>query len=155
MVLFRQEKLPPLREGKNDMSRTTERQEILEAAEEAAEANAAWWRTEWLKFPTISLDDDGLWHYWDVPSDTGVYSEDWRTGEGLARDTVAQMQRFMAGSSAIRHIMKEIDFDSTVGQGFITRIEDMLAKPELYLESLEPGSVQAKLKALAAGEEKP
>ena len=137
------------------MAVASKRGEIAAAAVQAAEANTAWWRTEWLKFPTISLDEAGQWHYWDVPADGGVYSEDWRTGEGLARDTVAQMQRFMAGSSALRRIMKEIDLDSTVGQGFITRIEDMLANPELYLESLEPGSVQAKLKALAAADEKP
>jgi hypothetical protein len=117
------------------MAGTTESQEILEAAEEAAEASAEWWKEEWLKFPTITLDEEGQWHYWEV--------------EGLARDTVAQMQRFMAGSSAIRHIMKEIDFDSVVGQGFVTRIEDMLANPDLYLDSLEPGSVQRKLEALA------
>jgi hypothetical protein len=131
------------------MAGTTESQVIMEAAEEAAEASAEWWKEEWLKFPTITLDVEGQWHYWEVPHDTGVYADDWRVGEGLARDTVAQMQRFMAGSSAIRHIMKEIDFDSVVGQGFITRIEDMLANPDLYLASLEPGSVQHKLEALA------
>ncbi len=42
--------------------------------------------------------------------------------------------------------MREIDFDSTVAQGFLTRIEDMLANPAVYLESLEPGSVQRKLR---------
>ena len=125
--------------------------EVVEAeAVEAAEANAEWWTSEWLKFPTVSLDDQGRWHYWDVPADTGVYNDDWRIGEGLARDTVAQMQRFMAGSSALRRILREIDFDSTVGQGFITRVEDMLSNPDLYLESLEPGSVRDKLRALAA-----
>ena len=123
--------------------------DVQQAAVEEAEANAEWWNEEWLKFPTISLDDEGHWHYWDVPDDTGVYNVDWRVGEGLARDTVAQMQRFMAGSSALRRIMREIDFNSTVAQGFLTRIEDMLAKPDLYLESLEPGSVEAKLKAMA------
>jgi hypothetical protein len=61
------------------------------------------------------------------------------------------MQRFMAGSSALRRIMHEIDFNSTVAQGFLTRIEDMLANPDLYLESLEPGSVRTKLEALARG----
>ena len=137
------------------MAAASSKREIAAEAVQATEANTAWWNEEWLKFPTISLDDEGQWRYWDVPADSGVYSEDWRTGEGLARDTVAQMQRFMAGSSALRRIMKEIDLDSTVGQGFITRIEDMLANPELYLESLEPGSVQAKLKALAAGDEAP
>ncbi|MDH3594327.1 MAG: hypothetical protein OEM93_05690 [Rhodospirillales bacterium] len=131
------------------MADPTSTPELQSAAVQEAEANTEWWHQEWLKFPTISLDDDGHWHYWDVPADSGVYSDDWRTGEGLARDTVAQMQRFMAGSSALRRIMHEIDFNSTVAQGFLTRIEDMLANPDLYLDSLEPGSVEAKLKALA------
>jgi hypothetical protein len=42
--------------------------------------------------------------------------------------------------------MREIDLESTVGQGFMTRIEDMLTHPDVYLESLEPGSVQRKLR---------
>ena len=121
-------------------------QEIVEEAEQKAEANADWWNAEWLKFPTISLDDEGQWHYWDVPEDSGVYGDDWQLGEALARDTVAQMQRFESGNSALRRIMREIDFDSTVAQGFLTRIEDMLTHPEVYLESLEPGSVQANLR---------
>ena len=116
-------------------------------AVEGAAESAEWWNEEWLKFPTISLDEDGLWHYWDVPPDSGVYSDDWVLGEGMARDTVAQMQRFTAGSSALRRIMREIDFNSTIAQGFLTRIEDMLTSPELYLESLEPGAVRAKLQA--------
>jgi len=120
-----------------------------EAATLEAQANAEWWNEEWLKFPTISLDPDGQWHYWDAPADSGVYSDDWQVGEGLARDTVAQMQRFMAGTSALRRIFREIDLDSTVGQGFVTRIEDMLANPSLYLDSLEPGSVRSKLRELA------
>ena len=127
--------------------------EMAEQAVEDAKANAEWWIAEWLKFPTISCDQQGVWHYWDVPADTGIYADDWRVGEGLARDTVAQMQRFLAGSSALRRIVREMDPDSTVGQGFITRIEDMLSNPQLYLASLEPGSVQAKLEALAAAEE--
>ncbi len=117
------------------------------AAVESAAESAQWWNREWLKFPTISLDEDGQWHYWDVPPDSGVYSDDWVLGEDMARDTVAQMQRFTAGSSALRRIMREIDFNSTIAQGFLTRIEDMLTSPELYLESLEPGAVRAKLQA--------
>ena len=134
------------------MSQANQRREIEQQAAKTAEENAEWWNQEWLKFPTISRDGDGRWRYWDVPRDSGVYAEDWRVGEGLARDTVAQMQRFMAGSSALRRILREIDLDSNVGQGFVTRLEDMLAKPDIYLASLEPGSVQAKLKALAAKE---
>lgn len=117
-----------------------------EAAIAAAEKSSEWWIAEWLKFPTITQDQDGQWHYWDVAEDSGLYSEDWKRGEGLARDTVAQMQRFPDGSSALRRIMREIDFESHVAQGFLTRIEDMLTNPSVYLESLEPGSVQRKLR---------
>ena len=121
-------------------------QDYQDSLVQGAEANAEWWNQEWLKFPTISLDDEGQWHYWDVTEDSGVYSDDWKLGEGLARDTVAQMQRFPDGSSALRRIMREIDFNSTVAQGFLTRIEDMLTNPQVYLDSLEPGSVQRKLR---------
>ena len=120
--------------------------ELQEAAVAEAEDNAEWWNEQWLVFPTISLDQEGGWHYWDVPADSGVYSDDWRIGEGLARDTVRHMQEFQSGTSALRRILREIDFESTVGQGFLTRIEDMLANPSLYLESLEPGAVRAKLR---------
>ena len=116
------------------------------AATQAAEESADWWTEQWLKFPTVSLDAEGLWRYWDVPHDLGVYADDWRKGEELARDTVAHMQAFEAGSSVLRRILREIDLESTVGQGFVTRIEDMLTRPEVYLESLEPGSVQRKLR---------
>ena len=117
------------------------------AAAEQAEQSETWWNEQWLAFPTVSLDHEGRWHYWDVPDDSGVYTDDWAAGEGLARDTVAHMQRFAAGSSVLRRIMREIDFNSTVAQGFLTRIEDMLSNPDLYLESLEPGAVRAKLRA--------
>ncbi len=132
--------------GSNEKALSEESQELAQQAEEKAEASADWWTEEWLKFPTISLDSEGQWHYWDVPADSGVYSDDWQLGESLARDTVAQMQRFEAGSSALRRIMREMDYDSTIAQGFVTRIEDMLTRPEVYLESLEPGAVQAKLR---------
>ena len=115
-------------------------------AEVTAEADAKWWNEEWLKFPTVSLDDEGKWHYWDVTEESCVYSDDRARGEALARDTVAQMQRFPEGGSVLRRIMREIDRDSIVAQGFFNRLEDMLIKPEVYLESLEPGSVQAKLR---------
>ena len=115
-------------------------------AEVTAEANAKWRNEEWLKFPAVSLDEAGAWHYWDVPPDSGVYKDDWPVGEGLARDTVAQMQRFPEDSSVLRRLMREIDHNSIVAQGFFNRLEDMLTNPEVYLESLEPGSVQAKLR---------
>lgn len=120
---------------------------VEEAAVEQAEESEAWWNEQWLAFPSVSYDEDAGWRYWDVSDDTGVYAGDWAIGESLARDTVAHMQRFPAGSSVLRRIMCEIDFDSTVAQGFLTRIEDMLTNPDLYLESLEPGSVRAKLRA--------
>ena len=115
-------------------------------ATQAAEESADWWNEQWLKFPTVSSDAEGLWRYWDVPEDMGIYADDWRKGEVLARDTVAQMQAFEAGSTVLRRIMREINLESTVGQGFVTRIEDMLTHPDVYLESLEPGSVQRKLR---------
>ncbi len=117
-----------------------------ESAAEEAEASADWWTEQWLRFPTVSLDEEGQWRYWDVPDDSGVYADDWRVGEGLARDTVAQMQNFEAGNSVLRRIIREFDMESTVGQGFMTRIEDMLTRPEVYLDSLEPGSVQRKMR---------
>ncbi len=114
--------------------------------EELARADAKWWHEEWLKFPTVSLDEEGNWHYWDVPADTGVYSQDRTLGEALARDTVAQMQRFPEGSSVLRRIIRDIDHNSIAAQGFVNRIEDMLTNPDIYLDSLEPGSVRAKLR---------
>ncbi len=36
-----------------------------------AEADAKWWNEEWLKFPTVSLDDEGKRHYWDVTGGVG------------------------------------------------------------------------------------
>ena len=115
-------------------------------AEITAEADAKWWIEEWLKVPTVSLDEEGKWHYWDVTGGSRIYSNDRALGEGLARDTVAQMQRFPEGGSVLRRIMREIDHNSIVAQGFFNRLEDMLTKPEVYLDSLEPGSVQAKLR---------
>ncbi len=115
-------------------------------AEITAEADAKWWNEEWLKFPTVSLDEEGKWHYWDVTEGSRVYSDDRALGEALARDTVAQMQRFPEGGSVLRRIMREIDHNSIVAQGFFNRLEDMLTRPDVYLDSLEPGSVQAKLR---------
>ncbi len=119
---------------------------VEEDAEAVTAANAKWWREEWLKFPTVSLDREGNWHYWDVPEDDGVYSEGRPLGEALARDTVAQMQRFPEGGSVLRRIMRDIDHNSIAAQGFFNRIGDMLTNPSVYLDSLEPGSVQAKLR---------
>jgi hypothetical protein len=129
----------------NAASVSAETHSLLEGAQHASEEAAEQWHDEWLKFPTVSLDVAGGWHYWDVAADTHVYSTDWKVGEGLARDTVAQMQRFPAGSSVLRRILREIDFNSLVAQGFLARVEDMLTNPQVFLQALEPGSVQAKL----------
>ena len=115
-------------------------------AEEKTKTDAKWWREEWLKFPTVSQDREGVWRYWDVPADDGVYSEGRSLGEALARDTVAQMQRFPEGGSVLRRIMRDIDHNSIAAQGFFDRLEDMLTRPDIYLDSLEPGSVRAKLR---------
>lgn len=119
---------------------------VVAAAEEATEEQEKWWTEQWLAFPSVTVDDEGVWHYWQVPADSGVYADDWRVGECLARDTVAQMQRFPEGSSVLRRIMRDIDLESIVAQGFCSRVEDMLTNPKVYLDSLEPGSVQAKLR---------
>ena len=129
----------------NAPSDPAETQALFEDAQRASEEAADQWQNEWLKFPTVSLDAAGGWHYWDVPDDPHVYGTDWKVGEGLARDTVAQMQRFPAGSSVLRRILREIDVNSLVAQGFLARIEDMLTNPQVFLQALEPGSVQAKL----------
>ncbi len=115
-------------------------------AEDVTEADAKWWNEAWLKFPTVSLDEEGKWHCWDVAGGSRVYSDDPSLGEALARDTVAQMQRFPEGGSVLRRIMRDIDHNSIAAQGFFNRIEDMLTNPSVYLDSLEPGSVQAKLR---------
>ncbi len=124
---------------------------IEKAAVEEAESSNEWWNEQWLAFPTVRLDDEGVWRYWEVPADSGVYSDDWTIGEGLARQTVKHMQSFTAGSTVLRRIVREMDHNSTVAQGFIQRIEDMLTYPEVYLDSLEPGAVRAKLDAAAQG----
>ena len=99
------------------------RKEGEAAAQEAAEA-ADWWQEEWLKFPTVSLDESETWHYWDVPADSGVYQDDWPLGERLAQETIAQMRRFPEGSTVLRRILRDMDPETTIGQGFLTALED-------------------------------
>lgn len=106
-----------------------------EAVREAARASI-WWEQEWLRFPTVSKDADGAWHYWSVPADSGVYQDDWPLGERLARETVAQMRRFPEGSPVLRRILREMDPESTVGQGFLTAVEDILCQSGLALQPL-------------------
>jgi len=122
-----------------ELSNTLDR-EIVTAAQRETRAGADWWNQEWLKFPTIRRDGEGNWLYWDVQQASGIYGQDWALGEKLARDTVVQMQRFAAGSSALRRILREIDFNSTIAQGFLNGIEDMLANPSVYLEALDSES---------------
>ncbi len=121
--------------------------EIETAAVAKAKEDEAAWNAQWLLFPSVSQDHEGAWRYWDVPEDTGVYNDDWAIGERLARETVAHMQDFQSGNNVLRRIMREIDFETAVAQGFLTRIEDMLTNPSLYLDSLDPGAVGAKLRA--------
>ncbi len=111
-----------------------------------AKEDEAEWIRQWHLFPSVSQDSEGNWRYWDVAEDTGVYNDDWAIGERLARETVAHMQDFQSGNNVLRRIVREIDFESAVAQGFLTRIEDMLTNPSLYLDSLEPGAVRAKLR---------
>ncbi len=131
----------------NSDDKSAQSDAAIEAAALAkAREDEAEWNRQWLLFPSLSFDDEAGWRYWDVAEDTGVYNDDWAVGERLARETVAHMQDFQSGNNVLRRIMREIDFESTVAQGFLTRIEDMLTNPALYLESLEPGAVQAKLR---------
>jgi hypothetical protein len=111
------------------------RREEDEAVREAARASI-WWEQEWLRFPTVSKDADGAWRYWSVPADSGVYQDDWPLGERLARETVAQMRRFPEGSTVLRRILREMDPESTVGQGFLTAIEDILCQSGPALQPL-------------------
>jgi hypothetical protein len=90
-----------------------------------------WWRQQWLAFPTVSDEGGGL-EFWDVPADTGVYQDDWPRGECLARDTITQMRRFPEGASVLRRILARLDHDSTVAQGFLNHLEEVLARPDLY-----------------------
>ncbi|WP_282606803.1 hypothetical protein [Pelagibius sp. Alg239-R121] len=103
----------------------------LKSVEEAERAER-WWLEQWSAFPTYSVDAEGTSHYWDVPDDSGVYQDDWPLGEKLAEDTIRQMRRFPEGSTVLRHILREIDQTSTIAQGFLNRLEDVLISPELY-----------------------
>lgn len=105
------------------------RQENETAVEEAAKA-ADWWDAEWLKFPSVTHDGEGGWRYWEVPDDSGVYEDDWPLGERLAKETIAQMRRFPEGSTVLRRILREMDPETTVGQGFLTALEDCICYPE-------------------------
>lgn len=109
-----------------------QRLQTKSAVQEAAKA-ADWWRQEWLKFPTVSLDGAENWHYWDVPADSGVYQDDWPLGERLARETIAQMRAFPEGSTVLRRILREMDPETTVAQGFLTALEDCLCSPDRRL----------------------
>ena len=95
------------------------------------ESQQSWWRQQWLAFPTVRETEGGL-DFWAVPPDTGVYQDDWPRGERLAEETIAHMRRFPEGSSVLRRILARIDYGSTVAQGFVNRLEETLARPDLY-----------------------
>lgn len=99
---------------------------------EEAERAERWWLEQWAAFPTYTVDADGKPHYWNVAEDSGVYQDDWPLGEKLAEETVRQMRRFPEGSTVLRHILREINQDSTIAQGFLNRLEDILISPDLY-----------------------
>lgn len=89
----------------------------------------AWWDAEWRAFPTVSQRDDGSWCYWRVRDDSGRPGDDWAHGEALARATIAQMQRFPEGSTVLRRILREMDFNSGVAIGFLDALEQFLVDP--------------------------
>ena len=83
-----------------------------------AQDTQAWWREQWLAFPTVA-EHDGVLDFWP-------------RGERLARETIAQMRRFPEGASVLRRILARLDHDSTVAQGFVNHLEEVLARPDLY-----------------------
>jgi hypothetical protein len=112
------------------MSNTANPASLAPAAEAAPsdwQAAAARWDKEWSRFPTVDWCDDGPRSFWKVPPDSGVYAVDRALGERLAEQTVAQMRRFPEGASVLRRILREMYLDSTVGQGFIDKLENILA----------------------------
>lgn len=92
-------------------------------------------------FPTVGVRDDGWRSYWNVPADTGSRERDWATGERLARETVARMQREPEKAWVLRRVLRELDYDSGVGQGFLSWIEDRLAWPEGASGNAGPAAV--------------
>lgn len=109
--------------------------EVVEALREAEQAED-WWEAQWLKFPTVTRDAEGAWHYWTVPDDSGVYEDDWPLGGRLARETVAHMRSFPEGSTVLRRILREMDPESTVGQGFLTALEEILCTSQPPLQAV-------------------
>ena len=99
---------------------------VTQACRQAAAA-AAWWKESWLAFPSVSEDSEGRFSYWDVPEDSGVFAEDWRIGEDVARETLAHLGRFPEGSSVLRRALKQMDFESNVAQGFLNHLEERLS----------------------------
>jgi hypothetical protein len=100
--------------------------------ERDVDAQQTWWREQWLRFPTVREDAGGGLDFWAVAPDSGVYQDDWPRGERLARETLAHMRRFPEGASVLRRILARIDYDSTVAQGFVNHLEEVLARPHLY-----------------------
>lgn len=88
------------------------------------------WRESWLNFPTVGEDKEGRWHFWSVPADTGVFQVDFPEGEKLANATIKQMREFPEGASVLRRILRDMDSESNVAQGFTNRLEDLLTYPE-------------------------
>lgn len=92
-------------------------------------------------FPTVGVCEDGWRSYWIVPPDTGSLERDWATGERLARETVARMQREPEKSWVLRRVLRDLDYDSDVGQGFLGWLEDRLTWPEGASGNAGPASV--------------
>jgi len=105
----------------------------VEQATAEARKDQEWWERQWSRFPTFGRTPDGQPCFWQVPPDSGCYQDDWPLGEHLARETVAQMRRFPEGSAVLRRILRDLDYNSTVGQGFLSALEEMLtaSDPEL------------------------
>ena len=117
------------REGNSMLAKSLQEPRSAELVDQAckeAEASMEWWEEQWSQFPTVGVDAEGARSFWCVPRDTGCYQDDWPLGERLAEQTLTQMQRFPEGSAVLRRVLRDLDYSSTVGQGFLSKLEETL-----------------------------
>ncbi len=78
------------------------------------------------QLPTVAEGSDGHWHYWEVDDDCGCPVTDLERGEQLGRETVAVLRAHPEGACVLRRILRDIDLDSQVAQGFLSALEAAL-----------------------------
>ena len=109
-----------------ESQRATGSDSLVAQACEDARSSMGWWDEEWSRFPTVGPGSQGTRSFWCVPQDSGCYQDDWPLGERLAEQTFAQMRRFPEGSAVLRRVLRDLDYNSTVGQGFLSKLEETL-----------------------------